>query len=448
MNVLALSVLLVVNVAILACYFVRARRKSLWLLPLTLWLFQYFLNYVVRAFLVTLDPVGVVGANDYVMPATVYATVYAAIHVACFLWLLERGERAAPQPVAVRGFPLAGLYMLSGLLLIEFAYRAATGQFSSILIARSAQESQSAFIRIMGALAMLRWYVLGAALILLAQRSRRLRVLVPLGVSLGTGMFAAVVATSKGMLANCFLSYFIWGSVARRRLSIIVISVVVFVTGIGFYVVQLDRMQHNPEFVTGNIFDVMSRRLENLSMSRQKTKERTIQSLLGRFSYLDGLALTMSKGEALDKGDFALGSISEIPSYVPRFIAPNKRELVFEIHITEKVWGIYGPSTLMPIGRIGESYFVLGWVGLIYAPLWALLLWWLYQRLYVTTSSVFLRGVYIMLLIGTLNHDGTVMSNFVANVSAIIVAGMAHVLAGAGWREIPDAPRLAPAGAE
>jgi hypothetical protein len=56
------------------------------------------------------------------------------------------------------------------------------------------------------------------------------------------------------------------------------------------------------------------------------------------------------------------------------------------------------PMTEMPIGRISESYFVLSWVGLLYAPFIALLFWALYYFLFHRTSSPFYRAVFLMLL--------------------------------------------------
>ena len=52
----------------------------------------------------------------------------------------------------------------------------------------------------------------------------------------------------------------------------------------------------------------------------------------------------------------------------------------------------------MPIGRISESYFVLSWVGLLYAPFTALLFWAMYYYLFHRTTSPFMRGAYLMVL--------------------------------------------------
>jgi hypothetical protein len=67
--------------------------------------------------------------------------------------------------------------------------------------------------------------------------------------------------------------------------------------------------------------------------------------------------------------------------------------------VSHDVWGMpWYVESATPLGRIGESFYVLNWAGLIYAVFYGVLWKWLYLRLYQRARFRLTQAYYIALL--------------------------------------------------
>jgi len=72
--------------------------------------------------------------------------------------------------------------------------------------------------------------------------------------------------------------------------------------------------------------------------------------------------LIARSASAVDPGPYAWGSLVELTNLVPRALGIFQEQYSFDRYMTEVVWGQSGFSQIF-VGRIGESFFVLGFGG-------------------------------------------------------------------------------------
>jgi hypothetical protein len=117
---------------------------------------------------------------------------------------------------------------------------------------------------------------------------------------------------------------------------------------------------------------------------------------IGRFSYLDGLILIMRSERNLDKGLYVFGSLVELVALVPRMFWPDRPLIFFNVFMAQEIYG-FDSLVEMPVGRMGEAFFVLGTIGLVVAPLYAFLFAGMLNYAYRARSASAIAAYFLLL---------------------------------------------------
>lgn len=126
--------------------------------------------------------------------------------------------------------------------------------------------------------------------------------------------------------------------------------------------------------------------------------ELATTSVTERLNYLDALVLALRKIGEISDSLYRLGGISELLNIAPRFIWESRPLINFNIYLTDFIWGSPGLVSETPIGRIGESALVLGWVGIVLAPVYGAIFG-MIGRIYAGSQSPTRLAVYVALLL-------------------------------------------------
>jgi hypothetical protein len=425
-----LVTLIFLNVLFLAIYFIRTPYRRLWTSPFTYILVFYIPNYPLRAaLLLVADSFNTYDlTSNQMATALLYASVFVAVGAILESLLLRRTLRLArPASHQASGnLPLLPLHICFGIWLLATVALFAMGKVFTLYTSETDLHA-SFVVNLFSTLESLKWFVLAYCLVALRRRSQKI-VQVELVVTVVAIVLSTLITTAKGPMAYLVLIYLIWTSMTNRRprLALLAIGVAAFFSvSIYSYVARYYgtvRGEFSREVVQSNI-ETVYRKLSDGYAGREMGARGTGD----RISYLDGLALCIENRDWVSRGSYAFGSMVEFLNLVPRFAWPDRPFYSFNHQMTSDVWGAAVFSE-MPIGRIGESYYVLGPLGIAYAALYVGLYFFLYRRLYLLAANAYLNVVYIWLLITICFPDAYLLYNLKLAVSLLPVTVGAGVL--------------------
>jgi hypothetical protein len=212
----------------------------------------------------------------------------------------------------------------------------------------------------------LQWYAITSAFLLWKCTNNKTRLLQGV-ILLVIILFEAIASTAKGPLLYLLILYLFMKSVFNEKINyyLAVLSIAaVIVLAISSYYIRYYGVVRG-EFTINTLVDNV-KLISNISENNDSIKFG-IESISNRLNYLDALAITMNKRNSIDTDIYWFGSLSELLNIFPRAIWENRPLLNFNIFTTRNIWGYSDLVSETPIGRIGESYLVLGFLGLIYA---------------------------------------------------------------------------------
>jgi hypothetical protein len=417
-----------------------------WANPVFLVLLYYTLNYPVRAILLAAYPDAFNVHSftaDEVASALEYSTLYVVLFVGAYLLLLQRfgirfefhGVREDDADSKIFAVATA-LVLVSGAITIGYEISVG-GTFS---LAADIEALQRPFwVNVCALPYSLKWFVLCMGALLWIRSRGRAVASATLLVAALCGA-EALVTTGKGLVVAFLLLFlFVDNLVTGRvfRLSIVVLGGIagVLFSAYSYYArlqggIGLGSVGEYYEFVSataGAGFDEII--LEQIA------------AIIDRATYyLDALALMVRSNPAADAGPYVYGSLVEIANLVPRASGLISEQYSFDRHAT---WAVWGDSTFgqVFVGRIGESFFVLGYAGLLYALVYALIFAAVAASWRGLSRSVAGTSLYFALLQGWLYQDSSLLYQL-KNLIGIVVCYLAIA---ALVRMFATGPRSAPA---
>lgn len=348
--------------------------------PIAVWTMSYPIWAIVRSPALPLGPP--FGVEDVDLETRMLVVLFATLFVALLgisvrLLVPHRARRIDPIAAAhVRRREKLLIHLLfvavSSAWLLRFSWGSMFGLYEEYeQLTHSFGENLVSMIA--GAI----WFALPGCLLAYGV-SRTKMFLVESMVLSGLVVVYAAVSTSKGALLNliaCLLmvsSAFGYGNL-RKYAAWLIPSVALLI----FFAVYSYAIREQLYFSVRGLADYDYEKVADtvMSLSTDDVLGRYLPSVVDRVvGYGDGLS-RLVEGQA-DRGDplYALGSFVEVGNLVPRFIWEGRPHLSFNHHVTGAVWGQYGLLSETPIGRIGEAFYVGGWIGLTYGLLYGALL--------------------------------------------------------------------------
>jgi hypothetical protein len=387
----AIIVLCMVNVALAVGYAARFWGRGLWLLPVTPILALGFLNYPLRALVLLLwRDANILGLDMFdVAVALVYYTVFVSVLVAVFTACVRVPQTAPAVWSAKRCGSGRGLVFLVVVFAAGWLYRYGSGKQVYGLYESLSDLEMTPDVALAVTVGVLRWLIIPFAWLMYRHTgARRWAVLFWL-VCIMT-VVDALVSTGKGLVSNLMVLFLAGYAYTGRRVPR---SAVACMFGIGVAFAGYSYVARYYGTVRGEFS------MEQLQTSLEATQERNgeglemgLAGLSDRLNYLDGLVLA-SRHQNADP-TYAAGSLVELAMLVPRVVWSDRPFLSFNHYVTRAVWG-YSEFSEAPIGRVGESYYVLGAAGIIYAVSYGSVFAWLVRAMLQHGGGVLRRALYM-----------------------------------------------------
>jgi len=359
--------ILVVCVALFCLQVRKAGHRRLFLQALTVPFVFYIVNYPVRA---SILQSGIWG-GEFTFDA--YRTVIALEYSFVFFLILYATysqnsifrEKSAVSDITrteADEFLCNITFVIS---LIVFLYKIYNGKLFELYTEESELYSTFGNNLIM-MLGPLKWFAIALSLLLWKCTANKLRLLQAF-VLFSIILTESLVSSAKGPLFSLLILYLFIMSAYGKRLNyylVTISAVLIVVLSVFSYYIRFFG-QVTGEFSADTL-------IKNYQVATEISQsEYDLKTGLGhiakRLNYLDALALTMEKRDTVATGYYTAGSVSELLTILPRFVWEGRPLLNFNIFATREIWGYTDMNSETPIGRIGESFLVLGFFGVIYA---------------------------------------------------------------------------------
>lgn len=416
---------------------VLLRRGKAWVNPVFLVLLYYLFNYPVRAFLLVQYPESF---NTYafneaeIQAGLAYATCYVLVFVGTYLFLLDRLRVRFDLAQLREGVLDRRIFFMSALLVlfsgaVIIGYELSVG--GAFALGGEIEELQRPFwVNVASLPHALLWFAIAMGLVLWFKGRNRLVGFLMVAL-LVLVVLEAFLTTGKGIVAALFLlllflDNLLNGRVLRPSLAVTGTAVLVMFSTYSYYArytggIALDTFDDYTAFLSGfaaqDIPEAIAEQLDRI---------------LDRGTYyLDALILMSRTEVAPEHGPYALGSLVELSNLVPRAFGIVGEQYSFDRYVTLAVWGGLDFSQVF-IGRIGESYFVLGFAGLIYAVLYGGIFayvasWW--PRLSGSVAGI---ALYAAILLGWLYQDASLTYQLKNLIAIVLCYALAKALARIG----------------
>ena len=231
-----------------------------------------------------------------------------------------------------------------------------------------------------------------------------------------TIIFQSIVSTGKGslvLLVMLFASIY-WFEKNKIPKKTILASVFLIIT-FAYYSYTARNIAYNEvrstnSSVINNTIQVFNLVYNQFGDLDEFILEKTIP-IFNRFNAIDGLILCQKTNSNAHDNIYFAGSIVELGNMIPRIIWPDRPHFSFNHHVTNAVWEENYTFSETPIGRIGESFYVLGWFGLIYSVFYPLLWNWLYDRLLINSQNILKQILFFYFLCIIILPDAYILYN-------------------------------------
>ncbi len=352
------------------------RFGKLWVNPIFFVLLYYLFNYPVRGFLLLEYPDQF---NNYsftdgeILAGLGYSTCYVLIFVVAYLLLLKRFHMRfdfsslREGPLDSRLFFLTAFsVLLSGA--VTLGYEVSVG--GSFSLGSDIEELRRPFwVNLVGVPYSLRWLAICLGFLLWLRRHTFAVGLVT-GLLIAFSTAEAFVTTGKGVIVSLlllflFLDNLMTGRVFRVSVLLIGVLLTVLFSSYSYYAryeggVGLTSLRDYADFL--QVF---------AKEDFRATVDAQMVNIIERGTYyLDALLLMGRTDPSAGSGVYAFGSLVELANLVPRAFDILSEQYSFDRHVTYSVWGESSFSQVF-IGRIGESFYVLGFAGLLYALIYS-----------------------------------------------------------------------------
>jgi len=386
---------IIVNIAILYQFVKSLPATNRFLCIIMVPVIFYFLNYPLRAFILISK-----SDNEFSYGQILSALSYATLFVIILLLIYIRNKGAGidnynPQKIPVEAEDIFICHATFIISLGIFIYSYYNGKLFGLYTDEADLYSTFSSNLIM-MFDSVKWFCIASCAIVYSKIRRRV-FLVELITIVATIFFQSVASTAKGPLVALMLFYLFVTSLNHAKINhllIVMTSIIIYLYMKATYLIRyfgVVRGEFSLEQITSNYADLRS------FYDASENIEQLSGSVADRFNYLDGLILTMQNFRLLDNGYYSLGGIAELLNILPRFVWEDRPLINFNIYLTQNIWGFEGLVSETPIGRIGESFFVLGYGGLLYAILYGKLLSFVENKIFNNSSISYLSMYFVIL---------------------------------------------------
>jgi hypothetical protein len=396
-------------------YIKETKNKRFWLLPFTMFNIIYIFNYPLKAmFLISdfidKDLIEVVFTYDFydLLSAFAYSTAFYILFNLCVFYFLKKMKHINPQSIInTHNIQFQNLTLLLSLLFfVVFIIK-----FTSFRYYGFGREIKYNYFDIFltnfdGLRYMTLYLILSLYKTTLLKRYLLLSIVISSLI-----IIDSIFSTSKTPIFMLLVVYLTYYSSFNFKLNKPIFLAILLMGILNFYYSYVVRYYGN---IAGNItFEDIKSNIDLFYKNTEILDSKVLSSFFNRFELLDNLIYTMKRNNEIDKKYFIFGSLTEVFNIIPRVIWTEKPNLELSYYIVEVIQNKGMEKVSAGFGRIGESFFVLGYFGLVYAFINALLMYFIYQKTVGRKGySVYGFIFYILLLFSYFSSDNYIFQSF------------------------------------
>jgi hypothetical protein len=353
--------------------------------------------------------------SDDLIGALAYATVYFIVFVLCTTFLIRKYLTQTSQDKKSLQEYMPYLEKLLNILVFIIVIITLTKHERGFLgFSRETITSfaMNLFLNLEG----LQWVAIFLAIILSIDYKKKIYLL-HFTILIFIVMYNVFVTTSKAPLFILVIMFIFYFSYSKRPFSK---TVIIFLLSLAIINSYYSYFVRTYGIVHGTLSHEIA--MTNFELARNGLEVLTdmTPSVIGRFSLLDTLINIRLRSDIIDKGYYQFGTVVELVNLIPRFIWPDRPFLYFGYFITSDIYGIPVFSS-DSMGVIGESYFVMGNIGVIGAIIWSCIMFLMYYYLVIKSDSWILLLFYVHIYFSYLIQDNYIFQSFATLTYSLLI---------------------------
>lgn len=406
--------LLIINFLSILYFIKNVSLRSIWINPLTIIILFYLFNYPIRGLMLLYGNRNIHYNFDVseINIALTYSTVFYILILYGFFHLFKEkdfNDVKLKIKLILKREDFSICHSAFLLVFASYFYYFYTGKIYSLY--SEVDDLYSDFLtNFIGSFKSIGWFVVVYGIMIWITSKKKLFLIEAMSVFLLI-FLSAFISTSKGSMVGLALALFFVYSVFNRKPPIILL-LGLFSLFICYSIYSYIIRYYGTVRGTFDVYDL----IKNLELATEYINDTDVivnlggNSSIDRVAYLDGLILCIRKGFFnIEKDYYIFGGISELANLIPRFIWIDRPFLNYNIFLTSEIWGNKGLVSETPIGRIGESFFVLGYLGVIYGLFYGFLFRFIQNKF--VHNDIFLMAMYFFILHNFIMPDAFMFYN-------------------------------------
>ncbi|NLH39964.1 MAG: oligosaccharide repeat unit polymerase [Elusimicrobia bacterium] len=415
MDKLVIYTLLIINFSIFYLYLLKAKDKNFWLLPFTLFNLSYLINYPLKAFFLInnwvdkelIEVIIPYDIND-ITKALIYSTIFYGLFNISSIYFLHNLKKIDWRNIfklhrnRFKVFTLILLVFISLSFVWKFVFFSKFYGF--------ANEAKFNYLDIfISNLQPLKYLLIFLLLSFYRLNFKRKYLVLSIIMSFVIA-FDSLISTSKAPIFILFMLYIIYlniYSLKVKKIWLLLFSLIVIGNIYYSYAIRYYGKIHG-EITFENVKNNFSVAIDSFD----GINERIISSFYNRIELLDNLIYLQKRYGNFDKSYFTLGSFVEILNIIPRALWSNKPNLELCYFMVEIIQNKQMKNVSAGVGRIGESFLILGNIGFISGIINSFIMFFIYYKTLYIHKSPFLILFYVNLIFTYFISDNYIFQSF------------------------------------
>ncbi|MBV6419263.1 MAG: hypothetical protein DAHOPDDO_00479 [Ignavibacteriaceae bacterium] len=389
--------------------YIKRTKSSFWILPFTPFIITYLLNYPLKTVLLLFPPIYISDISilmdyniDDIIGALIFSTLFFFIFMAISLKLLKKIDlksyRERIQMLLDKPAMRKIINTISALVIFISLYKI----FNTSFYGLSSEYKNTTLDNIILIIYPLIYVAILFNYLLFKRKKTRLALINTL-LLIAASLILSFISTAKGPLFILLFVYLIVKQLSNERFNLKLVIPVIIIFISFWYYSYASRFFGNVHDVSG--FGDLRSNVELVTYSNISGFDLVVNTFFNRFELFQNLIYTIKKSDRIDKGVFVAGSAIEIVTFIPSIIWTDRPFPYFNYFVSKEILGFWMSFSSSSIGRIGEAFFILGYMGFLFGGIYALLFYQIFKVFYLKSKKYFSVLIYFNIYLLYLIHD-------------------------------------------
>lgn len=371
--------------------------------------FHFLLNYPLRALLLGIKYQHTMFdiEDKYIINALFYALIFYIIS-SYFNYLFNNSENKLFNPIKIKIFKISSnnfwkYFALFLIFFISLGFIIAIKNDSFNYVGKNVTEKEYTIINAISLnLSSLVYFLYGVSIINLKRYKDNLILKFSFIICIILLYLRGIIAGSRGFYVVAIFLIIIaifYNSEIRKIMGLFAIIILMgIILSIGTTIFRTS----SAEFIFSEDYDAISRIEKSLNEAKFENFGQILEHAIERNTYaLDSTAYLLKDyyhNDNQNKGRYRFGSIMDLRHLVPKIIWVDRDVEDFNYWMGTYMHNASYMSLNFPVGRIGESIYILGYMGIIFSILNAFMCAFLYRKFF-SSDIIFWKIIYIQIFV-------------------------------------------------